>query len=365
LIINSIIEDIGLKYPVSDTFKAAAKVFLSSGGSENQSEAFGLFDKAALEGDLGAHYVVSHLKANGLGTQMDQAAGVGHLKTAADGDIAQAQYDYGICGFLGRNNLEKVQARLSHHWDIYPYFYVVLAPKTIRLPRTQSNWSDGSPVTMEEMSIFNDMLLKAEAQRVRQMQAQYGDNFPPSILMFTHKTAPNRLNNSIRIPDFNVSHLRFLEGFKLKTDLEFMRSYVKKAADSGLPKAASLYGSYLILGENKPKEGLSYIEKAAEGENVEALLSLGYYRASGQHLAQDGVKALGYFTRAADKGDPEGIFSQVGMEQNLYGKPKNIAKSIEALTPMANLGFEQPKMVLGYLKQLQYSGSEKKPKSFH
>jgi TPR repeat protein len=141
-----------------------------------------------------------------------------------------------------------------------------------------------------------------------------------------------------------------------------MRRYIKKAADGGLAKARSFYGSYLILAENNPKEGLDYIEKAAQDENLEALLSIGYYLADGKYLAKDGVKALNYFARAAERGDPEGIFSAIAMERNLFGKTKNLAKAIEDLTPMANHGFEQPKMILDYFKRQPQPASRSKPK---
>jgi TPR repeat protein len=351
LSIYSIAKNIGISYDLSDGFKGANELFLSGEGQEIQSKAFDLFEKAAVEGDGGAHYLLSRMLIEGLGRERDSERAVEHLEKAADGGILEAQRDYAILWFLGSNNLQSVQTRLSDRWDIFPYLVVALPPRSL-MPMPIPIRVHGGPmpnIPKEVLAnMMGQMVHQADMQH-KQMFGMYGKNIPPNVINFDPKHAPLRRSDTFRIPEFEEAHLGYLEGFDWKTERKTMERYLKRAADGGLPSAKTFYGSYLVLGEHKTQEGLSYLEQAAQDNYLEAMLVLAGFLFSGAFLAKDMVKAINYLSRVAEKGDPEAIIGLIYAENDLYGKPKDKEKSIQALAPLVKHGFEPAKTLMANL----------------
>ncbi|MDR2386408.1 MAG: hypothetical protein LBE80_02335 [Deltaproteobacteria bacterium] len=346
--IRLLIENIGHKYPVTDGFVLGANLYFGGKSKEFLSEAFGSFHKAALKGDSAAQYLVSRLLIHGQGAEKNTKSGLEFLEAAADGHIHEAQYDLAICHFLGAQNFEKAQSRLNDHWERYPHLYVLLPDKITSEPDLETPGYPSQLIPLEVKNLGQQIHQSVFDHALNQPNAVYGENPPPKILSMNLKLAPLREYNSFRIPNFELSHLLYLEAFETDSDRKAAKNWLKRAAQGGLAPAKTLLGSYLIVSQENPSEGFSLLQLAAEAGDPEALVVYGNYLCRGALVTKDVIKAISYYSRAAEKGDPEGILGQILSESLVYGSPKNKEKAAKELAVLAAQGLELPQLLGQY-----------------
>lgn len=106
---------------------------------------------------------------------------------------------------------------------------------------------------------------------------------------------------------YHLSNLLTSPGLPLSKESEDL---LKSAADAGFTDAELEYGLFLA---GAPKNRLSamdvvsYLTRAAEKKNIEAMLNLGFFLQSDAHQ-EEYKKAYSWFLRAADSGNPQGHF---------------------------------------------------------
>ena len=98
----------------------------------------------------------------------------------------------------------------------------------------------------------------------------------------------------------------YYKGNTLPEDHELAFKYYRMAADNGDEK--SLYWLGFLAYENGDyKDALEYFKKSARGGETASMVWVGSLYRSGKGCAKDYTKAMLWYKRAADKGNPEAM----------------------------------------------------------
>jgi TPR repeat protein len=350
--ISELIVNISEKYDVSEDYKAGMNLLAKGSGDKNMSDAVGLFVKAALSGESAAQYVLSRLLIRAEGTEKYQAKAVENLKMAADGGIAEAQYDLAVAHILGGNNSISTYKRLNDHWDEYPYLYLKptwIQPELLSAHQLVSIREEYSGKSYKVLTLTQEDLELIGKSSNNKLFAVI------SVLPFDPVMVPIRIIGSFRVPGFERVHYLYQLALQKDWDQGVGIDYLKRAADNGLPAARSLFGNYLFFfGSYLSKEGLEYILKAAEDNDPEALIFWANLCINDLFKCKDLKRSLAYFDLAADQDDIEAFVAKISLENKIYGSPKNKAKALKGLSELAARGWPYPTGLLNNIKQINY-----------
>jgi TPR repeat protein len=298
-------------YEVSQNFQAASALFFSENRKADESELIAAFEEAAKTGDAAAKMVLSRLLALAPKDLIREDLAFKNALEAAEANIKEAQYDVGICYFLGVNGLSALKTRMSDNWEKYPVLLTSLPPKDVSNMRSS--------------------------------------NAPPIITPYDPQETPLRPIGSFRIPGFGQEHLALIRGSKSNHDRGQAISWLRRAAKLGFSPALALLGNILTLYGEIPAEGLNYLVLAAKAGDPEALVSLGDYCTKGIGTPLDMSQGLDYYRKAADMEDEEGIISQIRTEFALIGCPRDVDQALSRLMPLAIKGFAPAKKLIAII----------------
>ena len=125
--------------------------------------------------------------------------------------------------------------------------------------------------------------------------------------------------------------LMLYSGTQVPVNKEKGCEYIKKAAENGSAQAQYLY-SGIVLGadsETAPSkeqllEAASWIQKAADGGFLTAVITLATMYAEGKILQKDAKKSQHYFLKAAEMGDIQSQLTVAGIYHFSIGMDRNI-----------------------------------------
>jgi TPR repeat protein len=340
-----LVNSIGNRYNVSKDFQLGVNLLTKDFNGENIAEAVSLFIKSANSGDPASQWISSRMLILGVGEEQNQSQSLKFLKTAAKQGIYEAQYDLGVCHLLRKIDLPDISRRLDDHWDEYPNLYLT------RVDRWRGLRPDLVPFLVPP---YGSRVPPHLTKKALQNLAESVCESSLAVVPFDPIMVPIRKVNAFRVPSFERAHFLYRKALyndiflNLETGINFLQS----AAEGGLAAANTLLGNYLFFYERKKSEALSFLQKAAEVDEPEALLTFGHFYTDNRYLGKDLTKALSYFDRAAEIGDAEGIVGKIAIEIDLYGAPKDMKKSIQALCALASLGWPYPTNMLSHIKQL-------------
>lgn len=126
----------------------------------------------------------------------------------------------------------------------------------------------------------------------------------------------------------------------------------KNKAKEGNPEAMNALGIIYLNGVIVPvneKEGLKWIEKAAQNGYLKAWHNLGTLYQKGIKGSKNLDKALYYFKKSSENGYNLSLFNWGEMVKNGEGAPQNFVKSLEIFEKGANLGISECIYAKGYM----------------
>ncbi|MBQ4834966.1 tetratricopeptide repeat protein [Pseudoalteromonas luteoviolacea] len=99
----------------------------------------------------------------------------------------------------------------------------------------------------------------------------------------------------------------YRDGLRVAVDTELAKDYFERSAHLGVPDAMHNLGA-LNLSQNKEKDGLEWLQRAAEKQFVKSYILLGDYYASHDANEESMRKAVKWLKLAADEKAPDGMY---------------------------------------------------------
>ena len=145
--------------------------------------------------------------------------------------------------------------------------------------------------------------------------------------------------------------LMYKEGLGVGQDLEKAISYLEKAADNGnidaLLKAALAHddGGWANLDYEK---ACHYYAQLAETDNAVAITNLAFNYERGAGVPKDIAKAVELYEKGSQLGDVRAMTNLASLYQNDEDVGKNETRAIELLAKAANQGYPRAEILLGF-----------------
>lgn len=335
------------EYIVMSQFNVGNSYFNGEGVDKDLNEAFKWYLKAADNGHPSAQFNVGLSYYKGMYLEQDFEKAFEYMKEAADNEVAMAQYVVGTMFLAGHG--------VKHNPDYAKYYF----------KKAADNGDNNALHVLRQMEIDEQ-----RAKELEEMKSKFKNvmevESPDDIKDIKYVTMDN-------ISDIYGESNETMEYEEIDDDMDM--EDIIDLADMGNPEAQNIAGEYFIDEENEDydeKKAFRYFSRAAVKDHPEGLYNLGVCFVNGTGVAQDLMMGVSRITKAAELGSLRAcqfmfqVYARTGdmnravkfMEMAIGHGDMDAAFDLAVMYEDGELGEVDFKMALKYYRICAASGDE-------